>query len=65
MIMHTELSYQNNMRFRNVADFSPYLDDMPLENLRLNSLQQMEDDGDHSMGTSTLATPVQEIQFMV
>jgi len=30
----------------NVADLSPYLEDNTLENLRENSLQQGEDDGD-------------------
>jgi len=34
----------------NVADLSPYLEDDTLENLRVNSLQQGEDDGDQ--GTS-------------
>ena len=29
----------------NVANLSPYLDDVPLENLRSNSIQQGEDSG--------------------
>ena len=30
-----------------VEDLSPYLDYVPLENLRSNSLKQRDDDGDH------------------
>jgi len=32
----------------NVANSSPYLDNVPLKDLRSNPFQQMEDDGDHS-----------------
>jgi len=38
----------------NVADLSPYLEDDHLANLRANSSQQEEDDGEPSMG------PIQE-----
>jgi len=36
----------------NVPNLSPYLEDEPLQNLRSNSVQQGEDDGDNPMYSS-------------
>jgi len=41
------------------------MDDMPLENLRLNSPQRGGDDGDHPMDSSTLVTLAPILQSMV
>ena len=43
----------------NVADLSPHLDYIAFENLSSNSLEQEEDDGDHTMPSLVLClTPV-------
>ena len=44
----------------NVGDLSPYLDYVPLENLRSNSLQQGEDDRDQLI--PSLALPYAPLQ---
>ena len=49
----------------NVADLSPYLEDEHLDNFRVNSFQQEEDDGgpSMSMNISSEGSP-KEVNFM-